>query len=244
MWAVLHHTQRALLDSYKVWLRYTRLKMAMSTPLATVDSRVIKHWRYMTDWKNSRDRVVMKVEDRMMRAVQYAESKLVHAQSRIVELMAELQEAGNNAALENKVEDLERELRMARKEIITLKDEISLLRSELAACKKNSLKTQELLRDAESRASAAELEKSAACKEADREKRRAEDLHTDNVDLRAQLKAMKANDRALEELRAKLRDESAARSRAETSESRAVKAPSPPQSVCLGRPTTFPVIAT
>jgi len=223
MWAVLHHTQRALLDSYKVWLRHTRLKMAMSTPLATVDFRVIKHWRYMTGWKNSRDRVVMKVEDRMMRAVQYAESKLVHAQSRIVELMAQLQEAGNNAALENKVDDLDRELRIARKEIINLKDEIALLQSELAACKKNCLKNDQLLRDAELRASKAEVEKSAACKEADREKRRAGDLHNEVIDLRAQLKAMQANDRALEELRAKLRDESAARSRAETSESRAVK---------------------
>merc|ERR1712166_933647 len=43
------------------------------------------------------------------------------------------------------------------------------------------------------------------------------------IDLRAQLKAMQANDRALEELRAKLRDESAARSRAETAESQAVR---------------------
>ena len=82
---------------------------------------------------------------------------------------------------ESQVDDLERELRIARKEIINLKDEIALLQSELAACKKNCLKNEQLvptcschihtdirlctqLRDAESRALKAEVEKSAACK--------------------------------------------------------------------------------
>ena len=56
-----------------------------------------------------------------------------------------LQNMSHSTLCESQVDDLDRELRIARKEIINLKDEIALLQSELAACKKNCLKNDQLV---------------------------------------------------------------------------------------------------
>jgi hypothetical protein len=59
--------------------------------------------------------------------------------------ISHLQNMSHSTLCESQVDDLERELRIARKEIINLKDEIALLQSELAACKKNCLKNEQLV---------------------------------------------------------------------------------------------------
>eukprot|EP00658_Telonema_sp_P-2_P034741 TRINITY_DN2535_c0_g1_i2.p1 TRINITY_DN2535_c0_g1~~TRINITY_DN2535_c0_g1_i2.p1 ORF type:complete len:234 (+),score=67.19 TRINITY_DN2535_c0_g1_i2:212-913(+) len=149
-WARLHYSQRTLLDCYNGWRRVIRgatVVASAKTPL----QRAVEKWRIVSKHIGLKIRITQATEDKLRESVSYAETKLAKALLRVAELEAELKDAANNQKLQYRVEDLERELRMARKEIERLKSEVDLLQSELSRVKGQVAKAEAKARQEEDR---------------------------------------------------------------------------------------------